>query len=421
MKKHIRILALALTLVFTMAIFTAFADENAFVSVGGDEVDARDLNVGDELVIPVTIENLPCEKICAMQIDYHFNKAFLEFVGIEAVIATAIDETTVMPIPANWVATDAELANSKGKFVTAFLDVTLGTAPITALSIEESNGVIYNLIFKVLNDSANTLIEIDDVLISDYSTGSEVKLELANGDIYANDSKVIFEDGTVILVPDVKEEKPIVSPKPAKPVETEKPKEEPKEEKPVEEPKEEVKATFADLDGFQWAEEAIYELVAKGIVNGKSETSYDPASNVTRAEFAKLIVAAFDMTLDGEAAVYTDVTESDWFSKYVAIASSKGIVKGYEDGTFKPNANITREEMCVMLERALKGIELETKESAFADNDSISDWAKSAVDLLSANGIINGRDGGVFAPQGTATRAESAVAIFRTLKNALNK
>lgn len=88
-----------------------------------------------------------------------------------------------------------------------------------------------------------------------------------------------------------------------------------------------------------------------------------------------------------------------------------GCIKGYEDGSFRPEASITREEIAVILKRALSGTELGEKPE-FADADEISDYAKEAVYALSSNGIVKG-DGGFFKPKANATRAEACVLLYR--------
>ena len=173
---------------------------------------------------------------------------------------------------------------------------------------------------------------------------------------------------------------------------------------------------FTDLTGYDWALDHIDKLIEKEIVNGTSETTYEPGADVTRAQFAKLVALAFGLEkTDAAATVYSDVNDGDWFKEYVDIASQNGIVTGYPDGTFLPNARITREEMCVMLARALKSYELETKENTFADKAQMGDWAIESINLLSANGVIVGKENNLFAPKDYATRAESAVVISRVL------
>ena len=174
---------------------------------------------------------------------------------------------------------------------------------------------------------------------------------------------------------------------------------------------------FNDLKGYDWALDAIDKLVTKGIVSGTSATTFEPEKSVTRAEFAKLVVASFGLTLNSDKLTsFNDVNSAEWYKQYVDIAVSNGIVTGYENNTFRPNNTITREEMCVMLARALRSYELEDKESTtFADANKVSGWAIEAVALLSSHGIINGKGNDMFAPLDNASRAESAVTIGRIL------
>lgn len=171
---------------------------------------------------------------------------------------------------------------------------------------------------------------------------------------------------------------------------------------------------FTDLAGYEWAIDHIDKLMDRKIVEGTSETTFEPGADVTRAQFAKMIVETFGLELKDQAFnAYIDVKNDDWFKSYVDIASQNGIVNGYPNGTFLPNARITREEMCVMLARALTPFNLETKDNAFADKAEMSDWAMESINLLSAHGVIVGKGDNNFAPKDYATRAESAVVISR--------
>ena len=174
---------------------------------------------------------------------------------------------------------------------------------------------------------------------------------------------------------------------------------------------------FNDLNGYDWALDAIDKLVQKSIVSGTSATTFEPAKSVNRAEFAKLVVSAFGLTLKNDKVLsFSDVNSAEWYKQYVDIAVSNGIVTGYENNTFRPDNTITREEMCVMLARALKNYELPDKESkTFADENKVSGWATDAVSLLSSHSIINGKGNDMFAPLDNASRAESAVTISRIL------
>ena len=113
--------------------------------------------------------------------------------------------------------------------------------------------------------------------------------------------------------------------------------------------------------------------------------------------------------------VFADADESDWFCKYINIAYDKGLVKGVGKDLFGVGENITREDMCVMLYNALKlkisNISDEVK-VPFKDSDEISDYAKTAVGVLSEYGAINGVSEDEFQPKGNATRAQAAKVIY---------
>ncbi|WP_171687039.1 S-layer homology domain-containing protein [Paenibacillus planticolens] len=168
-----------------------------------------------------------------------------------------------------------------------------------------------------------------------------------------------------------------------------------------------------------WAQNAIADLVEKGIINGKENGVFDPSSHVTRAEFLKMIVKAFDFKSNGDALTFSDVPEDAWFKSFVDIATSLGLVEGIGNNEFGPDNQITRQDLCVMIYNALKeqkvALPAAAASSAFTDYDSIADYAKEAVNGLSLLGAVNGRSEGEFVPKATATRAEAAVIIKRVL------
>lgn len=171
---------------------------------------------------------------------------------------------------------------------------------------------------------------------------------------------------------------------------------------------------FNDIANYQWAKEAIEVLSVKGIISGKGDGEFAPATNVTRAEFVKMIVTALNLsaTYNDE---FSDVNVDDWYAPYVAAAKKAGIVVG--DGErFNPNANITREDMAVVLFRAFNMEKSSNERDVFYDSESISDYAKSAVFALYEKGITSGMGNGYFAPTNFATRAESAQMIYNTIK-----
>lgn len=177
---------------------------------------------------------------------------------------------------------------------------------------------------------------------------------------------------------------------------------------------------FNDMHGFDWASEAVSSLAEKGIVNGVGENKFEPAATVKREEFVKMIVNAFNISADNteKADEFKDVDKESWAYPYIAAATERGIINGTSDSAFGVGDDIKREDMAVIIYRTLTSLNKiggDLLKADFADYDEISDYAKAAVDSLSVEGIINGKDENRFSPADSATRAEAAVIIYRCL------
>lgn len=184
--------------------------------------------------------------------------------------------------------------------------------------------------------------------------------------------------------------------------------------------KEEAENRFSDIGGVSWARDAINGLADAGIINGKTDTEFAPNDNVTRAEFAKILMGVFGLTSEAfTTSSFSDVPTDAWYFNYVETAYNLGIINGVEDGVFAPNANITRQDMCVMVVRAAevsgKSISAVNEAKVFADEASIADYAKSAVTTLQTGGIVDGVSDTVFAPLDNATRAQAAKILYSFL------
>jgi len=175
-------------------------------------------------------------------------------------------------------------------------------------------------------------------------------------------------------------------------------------------------SAFTDMNNAKWAEEAVYALYEKGIVSGRTANTFAPNDNITRAEFAKLLVAIKGVQNSNHSVIFRDVNPSDWFFGYVNSAYGLNITKGYEDGTFRPYDNITREDMAVMIYRYLGEKSTDSDISSFSDCAYISDYAKKAVSYLYENNIISGMGDGTFSPKSNATRAQAAQMIYNFAK-----
>lgn len=170
---------------------------------------------------------------------------------------------------------------------------------------------------------------------------------------------------------------------------------------------------FDDLKDAAWAEESILYLYNKGIVSGIEKNVFNPNGLVTREQFAKMIVTAFDLYDENAVCNFDDMVAGAWYCSYVASAVNAGIVYGTGENTFGVGENITREDMAAIAYRAAGTLgEITDAESEkFADDEDISEYAKKAVYTLKANGIMNGKGNNEFEPKAYATRAEAAKMI----------
>ena len=177
--------------------------------------------------------------------------------------------------------------------------------------------------------------------------------------------------------------------------------------------------TYKDVPKYFWAYDYIESLTAKGIISGDGSGEYRPNDSISRREFVKILLTAFGIdTSNTTNPGFTDVDENDWSYKYVAKAVELGIVNGVSENEFAKNSPITREDIAVMCERAMKstGRTLDFAAGEFADSESISDYAAAAVSAMSAAGIIGGYDDNTFRPKNNATRAETAKIIYMLIK-----
>ena len=173
---------------------------------------------------------------------------------------------------------------------------------------------------------------------------------------------------------------------------------------------------FTDLGNYAWAENAINALADDGIIKGTAANSYSPANNITRADFALLLVRAFNLASDNTEN-FADVSASDYFASELAIARNNGIVGGIGENKFAPRNTTTRQDMMVIVYRALQNLNVglgDFDEPNYEDFDTVADYAKDAVSALISNGIVNGKSG-LIAPLDYTTRAEVAVLIKRIL------
>ncbi|WP_261303790.1 S-layer homology domain-containing protein [Paenibacillus andongensis] len=179
---------------------------------------------------------------------------------------------------------------------------------------------------------------------------------------------------------------------------------------------------FSDIS-THWAKADIEMLASKFVVQGMNETTFAPDQHVTRAQFAAMLVSSLALNTDSKSVVFRDVKAEDWFSDAVNTAAKLGLVEGNSAEEFAPNANISREQMAMMISRALKlsgkavqSTTSQEKLSRFTDSNAISNWAKSAVAQTIEANIVNGLTDQSFSPKENATRAQATVMLKRFLQ-----
>ncbi len=174
--------------------------------------------------------------------------------------------------------------------------------------------------------------------------------------------------------------------------------------------------TFKDI-ARHWAKEGIERAVNMGFVNGYGDGTFRPDLKITRAEFVVMTARAFDFEAkSGMSLNFSDVDKIPvWARPYIAEAEQAGLIKGYADGSFRPNQWISRSEMAVLIMRLYDGELNPNAKVSFADKQQIKPWALPSVAAAADLGIIKGKNGNRFAPADPATRAESTIMLLRLL------
>lgn len=175
---------------------------------------------------------------------------------------------------------------------------------------------------------------------------------------------------------------------------------------------------YADVHSNDWFYEQVKYVTENGYMAGTGNNMFSPNVPLSRAMVAQILYAMEGKPEPG-AGVFSDVPEGEWFASAVNWAAAQGVVAGFEDGTFHPNDNVTREQLAVILTSYSKtkgqdGMATASLDS-YVDQASISSWALDSVRWAVEKGLISGKPGNLIDPQGTATRAEMATMI-RNLK-----
>lgn len=182
--------------------------------------------------------------------------------------------------------------------------------------------------------------------------------------------------------------------------------------------------SFNDVTTKHWAHGSIEALASRFIVQGTGKDTFEPNRAVTRAEWTAMLVRALDLAEKPDKAAFSDVQSGQWFAGVIGAAAEAGLVQGFGDGTFQPNALVTKQQMAVTLAKAIalvnqdqqtSSADIAQLESAFKDAADIADWAKDAVALIYDAGIVQGNSQGLFQPMKPSTRAEAATVLYNLL------
>ena len=180
---------------------------------------------------------------------------------------------------------------------------------------------------------------------------------------------------------------------------------------------------FADVHHGDWFYEAVEYCASRGFMAGTDNGIFSPNVALSRAMVAQILYAMENKPGGAPGGKFSDVKDSDWFAAAVNWCAQAGVVAGMDDGTFAPNANVTREQLATMLcsYTRFKGKDATATGNIdqFSDVGRVSSWAADNVKWAVGHGIMAGKDGNVIDPTGNATRAEMAQMIYRLTTNVL--
>lgn len=169
-------------------------------------------------------------------------------------------------------------------------------------------------------------------------------------------------------------------------------------------------SSFSDLHVSDPCYGAVEKLTEEGSIKGYPDGTFRPDRPITRAEMVTLINRVFHYSASGTNAYFKDVPSSKWFYAEVLKANAVGYVHGYPDGTFRPQRNVTKEEACTFVSR-LVNLPTRHLDSMMPICDSISSWADSYVREIVWNGVLPLDVNGNFHATANATRGEVCMAL----------
>lgn len=183
-----------------------------------------------------------------------------------------------------------------------------------------------------------------------------------------------------------------------------------------EEDEDEESTSFTDMAGH-WSESYVNRLSDMDVISGYDDGTFRPDAPITRAELLKIALLAFghDVEDNSSSITFSDVNSTDWYADVIIYADEADIVDGYADGSFLPNNNINRAEALKIILEAKGGITLEDVTPNFSDVNAVTDWFAAYTSWGLSNDIIAGYDDGTYRPGQNITRAEASKIVLEVL------
>lgn len=180
---------------------------------------------------------------------------------------------------------------------------------------------------------------------------------------------------------------------------------------------------FTDTSVIAWYHDGVHYCVENGMMNGNSATTFNPNGTTTRSQIVAILWRLEGSPVVNSAMDLSDVPGDVYYTEAVRWAQANGVVTGYNDGTFKPNSPITREQMAAVLWRyaKYKGVDVSVGEDtnilSYPDAMTVSEYAIPAMQWACGSGTVQGTTDGRLNPKGSATRAQVATILMRYCEN----
>lgn len=168
--------------------------------------------------------------------------------------------------------------------------------------------------------------------------------------------------------------------------------------------------SFSDVRSGVWYSEGVSYCATKGYVSGYSDGTFRPNRNLTRAEMAVIMSNMMNLT-DSSGVSFSDVPSGQWYTEAVRKCAKANLINGYGNGKFGPSDQVTREQAAVILGNAF-GLGKESEYPNFSDANKISDWSYKSVNSMVSHGYMAGMENRKFEPQGKLTRGQIVTIIY---------